>query len=92
MERITVRHVRGAMDRLMRAAERQGIDTNGWQIESGSVTYGRAWKLVKVDPDNGGHHSVFATNGYLGMTAREAYSALQHYAQVFDFLNYPTGR
>ena len=51
------------------------LDADTVQIQTGSPTYGRAYRIFYVHPETGGHYSM-DWNDYLGTTAREAYGTL----------------
>lgn len=75
--RITMKDVRFSFDRLCTVAQRCGLDTEGWIVEEGSATYGRAYRLYR----QGEHGATFPTalglsSGYLGMTAAAAKNAI----------------
>jgi hypothetical protein len=70
-----------AIRRLTAAMDAAGIDTSRLHIESGSKTYGRAFRLYNRDPKSGGLFSVIDAGGYLGMTKTEAAQSLDMIAQ-----------
>jgi hypothetical protein len=47
-----------------------------WGLDSGSKTYGRAFRIFWVDSRTGAHHSAGTMSDFLGMTKAEAYEAL----------------
>lgn len=75
----TLKDVRWAFARMVEAANALGIDTSTVSLQEGSASYGRAFRLVSVDPETGAH-SVWSgapiQGGYLGDTRREAELAL----------------
>jgi hypothetical protein len=72
------RDLERAFTRATAAARAAGLpDADCWTLQTGSKTYGRAFRLFVRDPQTGGLSSVPGlTSGYLGTTAREAASAL----------------
>jgi hypothetical protein len=67
-----------ALARATEAARAAGLpDADRWTLQTGSKTYGRAYRLYARDPRTGGLGSVPGlADGYLGMTAREAAHSL----------------
>lgn len=80
-QRFTVKDVRAALVNAACAADAVGLDTSYWHLQEGSKINGNAYRIFRRDPDSGGLRDLGFTsgNGYLGMTAREAYDALCHY-------------
>jgi hypothetical protein len=75
------------LGRVIRAAEAVGITLEpGWEydLQVGSQTYGRAWRLYKKAPDSGALHRTDICDDYLGWTAREAYQHLYGLAQGME--------
>lgn len=71
-ERFTVKDVRIAYQGYAELLESLGYDTLLMQLQEGSATYGRAFR-VTVD----GYEAPGTGNsGYIGFTAREAYDTL----------------
>lgn len=65
--------VRAAFGRAAVAATGAGIDSSRWSLVEGSTTYGRAFRLVEVDPCTGSHSTPSTLwDTYLGMTRRDA--------------------
>jgi hypothetical protein len=82
--RITQADLKGMFDRLIRSAESAGMDNaTFWSLHHGNGNTGISYKLLGRRGEG-----VFAINGYLGMTRRDAYDTLHHYCQVFDALRY----
>ncbi len=67
-----------ALARATAAAQAAGLpDADRWTLQTGSKTYGRAFRLYARDPQTGGLSSVAGlSDGFLGVTAREAASSL----------------
>jgi hypothetical protein len=67
-----------ALARATDAARAAGLpDADRWSLQTGSPTYGRAWRLYARDPQTGGLASVPGlSDGYLGMTKTEAAQSL----------------
>jgi len=69
------------LDRALEAhrecLEKHGIKYHGTlHLQHGSKVNGRAYCLVLVDPEHGGHNCPPIGDDYLGRTAREAYEQL----------------
>lgn len=78
-------HVEAAFTRMTDAARFAGVDVTGWEILAGSPANGRAWRLVRVDPESGGHFPVSSEgNDYLGWSAREAVLSLRAMIVAFS--------
>lgn len=77
-----------AYSRAKRAAEAVGIDTSRWAMQTGSATYGRAYRLHERDPHTGGLSYLFGHDGYLGMTRREAGLSLDAMARAWWAVTY----
>lgn len=71
-QRITVTSVREATESLIKACQRLGMDTAKWQLQEGSSTYGRAYRLY-----DDGRGVLGLSQGYLGLTASEAHRAIE---------------
>lgn len=90
MNRITKRDVDMAFEAYVSAVRAHGIVLFGKPaLFEGSKINGRAWRLFLVD-GSGGQHPFpgIMGNGYLGMTAREAWQALWLAANVANDLLY----
>ncbi len=88
MTSTSIAEVRHAFTRMTRGAERVGIDTSRWILEEGSTTYGRAFRVFRVGDEHGvgtGHYNALAgcSNGFVGMTRREALIGLDSMATAF---------
>lgn len=88
MSRITKADIRAVLGRYIQAVESLGIQPpSGHRIEyrEGSRNNGVSFKLVWVD-EQGGYRGAPGTDshGFLGMTHREAYTALLHIARAFQ--------
>lgn len=81
MAYISSKDVQWMFERLVASARAAGLDTSSWALYTGSAPNGISFKLLGANGSN-----VFATNGFLGMTKRDAYDAMHHYCQVFDLL------
>jgi hypothetical protein len=85
---ITRRDLEGMLERLSRAMQTAGLDTSHLYLETGSRTYGRAYRLYQRDPQTGGLHPVPGMiSDFLGMTKREAYDSLHMLAQGVEMVN-----
>jgi len=63
---------------LMREFDAAGLPSAGLAVQSGSKTYGRAFRLFYEDPTTGGLAEVRGMrSSYLGMTKSEAVDALK---------------
>lgn len=71
-----------AMCRMARAAS---VDTTDLRMQEGSKTNGIAWRLYTSNENDTGHRNWPYTevDGYIGMTASEAYRTLQTMKYVF---------
>jgi hypothetical protein len=67
-----------ALTRATDAARAAGLPyADRWTLQTGSKTYGRAFRLYARDPQTGGLSSVPGlSEGFLGMTSREAAQSL----------------
>lgn len=73
MTSTSAQDVRAVFTRATSAARSAGLDTSTWHLVLGSPTYGRAFRLVSVDPNTGGQSTALGLWGdYLGATRREA--------------------
>lgn len=72
--------------RAVHAASHAGVEnTQNWQLQIGSVTYGRAYRVYDVA--TGGTQSDFlGSSGFLGSNAREAYQALHAMARALELV------
>lgn len=84
--RTTAKDVGGMYCRMVNAAESVGLDVSGWALIQGSTTYGRAWRVYRVDPTSGGHHDFLGSDGYLGLTTRSAYESLHAMARALELV------
>lgn len=86
IDRVTPTVLKATAAALTSTAKRAGVpDTERWALRPGSITYGRCWLLVSVDPEHGGQ-SVLST---LGTTRNEAYQALLAMNDAFRLLPRP---
>lgn len=69
--RITVVDVRTAYVALVKAAQQAGVDTAKWQLQEGSSTYGRAYRIY-----DDGFGAMGLSQGFLGLTASQAYHTI----------------
>lgn len=88
--RITKADLTRALDRVRTAYAAHGI-TARWNgdseltMQTGSQLYGNAYRLYWRDPVGGGVSSAtYGPDGFLGMTARDAYNTLQTIARTLD--------
>mgnify|MGYP000927225050 CR=1 FL=1 len=80
IDRVTPSVLKATATMVTATAKRAGVpDTDRWALRAGSVTYGRCWLLVSVDPETGGQ-GIVAT---LGTTRNEAYQALTAMGDAF---------
>lgn len=82
MNRISLSDVRGMFGRTVSAARAIGLDTTEWRMHEGSSTNGISWKLDMPGRSLG---TGFGGN-FIGMTAREAYMALQYMARAWEIV------
>ena len=86
-ERYTKKDVQNAFALLCETAEKVGVKAPGdeWVLQTGSRTYGNAYRIFRVDlPGTGLRDLGFtAGTGYLGMTAREAWDTLGCYRRAW---------
>lgn len=74
---MTSTDVRHAFTRATDAARAARLDPSPWHLVMGSPTYGRAFRLVAVDPATGGQSTPAGLwDSYLGMSRREAVRTL----------------
>lgn len=87
MDRYTKKDVETAFALLCETAEKVGIKkpTDKWVLQIGSRMNGNAYRLFAVDLPGTGLRALGFTNsnGYLGMTAREAWQVLGHYNRAW---------
>lgn len=74
-ERITITDVRMRFQHYVEAAAKVGFDTEGWTMQEGSSTYGRAFRIYTA---TGERAPGAEWAGYIGSTRREAFQALTH--------------
>lgn len=88
MSNVTVRDVKAQCERARRAAIACGFaDARRWELQTGSPTNGRAWRLFAIVPGSGAQERPlpgYDGLGYLGWTRREAYCALAAMAQALE--------
>ena len=65
--------VRRAFRWYVGSASAVGIDAERFALLEGSLTYGRPWRVVEVDPTNGGYREVLQ----VGSTRQEAWLSLR---------------
>jgi hypothetical protein len=85
---ITRRDLEGMYGRLVRAMRSADIDPAHLHLETGSKTYGRAFRLYLRDPETGGLGTVpgLSPSTYLGMTKAEAHHSLHMLAQGVEMV------
>lgn len=77
MNRITRKDLNDAVAIYVNALESHGMLTHPVQLQIGSQTNGIAYRAMFIANESGGLTAAPGTsNGYLGMTAREAYDTL----------------
>jgi len=93
MTRITQNDLDIQLEIYVVRLEKLGMKTEGIALISGSKKYGNSFKLVRVDPENGGHTSTPGTiGGFLGWTKREAWITLSTINNtLFDVLYHMEG-
>ncbi len=88
MDNVTVRDVKAQCERARRAAIACGFaEARRWELQTGSLANGRAWRLFAIEPGSGAQARPlpgFDGLGYLGWTRREAYCALVAMAQALE--------
>lgn len=81
MERVKRSEVEAAALRFTSACREHGLigPEDGLTVQAGSQTYGRAWRIFRVTEGSTGWFSppVFTSDGFLGLTAREAVASLR---------------
>ena len=76
--RYTVKDVRTAYVALVKAAYEAGLDTARWQLHEANSTYGRAYRIY-----DDGRSPLGLSQGFIGMTARQAYDTIHAMLGVF---------
>lgn len=87
MDRITAADLDTTFGRVVRAAQTAGLDTEGWSLEHGSVTYGRAWRLYRRQA-NGGLCQIGWGDSYLGSNRRECERTLRGMVTAFELIEW----
>lgn len=79
--------------RMVRAANRAGVDTESWVLQPGSPSNGIQWSLMATGP-HGGRYSLVGVpfGGHIGGTAKEAEHFLTGMAAAFESVAYATRR
>lgn len=73
------------MERVARAMDSVGLPSERLNLDYGSKSNGIAYRLFYRDPIHGGLHDTYlVSNGYLGMTAREAWNTLHTIASTLE--------
>lgn len=70
--RVTIKDVRNRFEALVKVCQSRGIDTSKWRLQEGSSTYGRAYRLY-----DDGKGVLGLSQGFLGLTAAQAYHTLE---------------
>lgn len=82
MQRITDSDLDAVLGRYVRACERlEMVPHNGFTLHRGSKTYGNAYRLFTTE---GNWPAPGTSNGYLGMTKREAHQSLMTMALTLE--------
>lgn len=81
-ENITMKRLTDLVAAYKRRLEREGI-MDELRLDEGSKTYGRAYRLFAD-----GAAALGTSNGYLGMTKREAYDTLHTIIRTLDGIHY----
>lgn len=76
MARTTVKDVRAAFERFARLASFTLAEGEWFQLEEGSQTNGRAWRLYVRKPEGSGLYNPKGISDYLGWSAAEAEARL----------------
>jgi hypothetical protein len=76
--RYTVKDVRTAYGALVEAATKAGLDTTLWKLHEGSSTGGRAYRIY-----DDGRSPLALSQGFIGLTARQAYDTIHAMLGVF---------
>lgn len=85
--RYTVKTVRGMFDRARIAAAVLGIDSTRWTLQEGSKENGVAFRLFDRLPGETGLRDIHGlSNGFLGMTARDATQSLNMLACAWELV------
>jgi hypothetical protein len=88
MTRVTDKDVQGMFGRVVRAANDLGIDSSRWVVRMGTKSAGVAYDMFDRAPDSHGLRNIPAlSNGYLGMTAKEAQASLSIMAQTMEMVH-----
>jgi hypothetical protein len=83
MSRTTQGDLTTAMNYIRIAAVKAGVaEAAYWQLEKGSKTYGRAYRIWLMKDGETGHYTP-VVNDFLGMTASEALHTLQAMRSAF---------
>lgn len=81
--RITTADLASIFASMCDAAQKAGVsESANWKLETGSQTYGRAYRIWLEKEGLTGHYSPSVTD-FLGMTAAEAHHTLQAYRSAF---------
>lgn len=88
-ERITTHQLKQLVNMISEEMRWAGMLPQGtWVIlEQGSKTYGRAYRIYTMNPNNGGGYSdspLYLGDGFLGATKREAWIALRSILRTFE--------
>ena len=84
MNRVTREELKGSFERYVRALNSLGIHQKV-EMQEGSKTYGNAYRVRHV---NGWATPLGTSNGYLGMTRREAVDTLHTLARTIEDVLY----
>ncbi len=86
MAHTSVREVRESFARMVMAARRAGINTEGLSMQEGNSTSGIAFRVYVLDSETAGHGQwpYVAVQGFIGKTRKEAVTTLNTIARVFD--------
>jgi hypothetical protein len=73
--------------RAQRAAENIGIESSGWVLQEGSSTNGVAYRMFTRMSGTSGLRDIGGlSSGFLGMTAKDAFTALQFMAVAWEYV------
>jgi hypothetical protein len=88
MTRITRKDLDAATAAYVRALASAGILRHPTQLQIGSKVNGVAYRMMFIVEGGGLSEAPGTSNGYLGMTAREAYDALHAITRTIEDVLY----
>jgi hypothetical protein len=73
--------------RAQSAAKDLGIESSLWTLQEGSITTGIAYRMFTRNNGESGLRDIGGlSNGFLGMTAKDAFNALQFMAVAWEYV------